>query len=130
MDSILIAETDQNVRELQKYFLSSAGFSVEFVDDGEAALEHARLKHPAVIITEILIPKIDGLSLCRRLSSDPVTSDIPVVVFSMLAAEARATEAGARTFLRKPLVGPIFLNTVQTVLATPQTRMEQQWVSK
>ena len=128
---ILIAERDQTVRELQRYFLGQAGFDAWFVDDGEAALDKARTAHPQLIITEILIPKIDGLALCRRLRDDPLTHDIPVIVFSILVAAGRATEAGAKAFLRKPLVESIFLATVENVIAAqPSALMEQQWASK
>jgi CheY-like chemotaxis protein len=128
---ILIAERDHAVRELQRYFLGKAGFDSWFVDDGEAALQKARAARPQVIITEILIPKIDGLALCRRLRDDPVTHNIPVIVFSILAAAARATDAGAKAFLRKPLVESIFLATIQDVIAAqPSAQMEQQWASK
>src|SRR5687768_17109978 len=109
---ILVAERDQNVRELQRYYLEKAGFDVEFVDDGQAVLERARPMRPELIVTEILLPKVDGLTLCRRLREDPVTRDIPVIVFSILAAAARAEEAGASAFLRKPLVESIFLAAI------------------
>jgi CheY-like chemotaxis protein len=114
---VLIVERDKNVRDLQAYFLRRAGFSVEFVDDGQAALAQARLSCPALLITEILVPKIDGLTLCRLLRDDPSTSDIPVIVFSILAAAARAEEAGAKAFLRKPLVESVFLAAVEDVIA-------------
>ncbi|HET9439303.1 MAG TPA: response regulator [Longimicrobiales bacterium] len=128
---ILIAERDLKVRDLQKYFLARAGFPVEFTDDGEATLQHARLSRPSLIITEILIPKIDGLALCRRLREDPLTSSIPVIVFSILAAAARAHDAGAQAFLRKPLIESVFLATVQQLIAAqPVAGMEQQWVSR
>ncbi len=128
---ILIAERDHKVRELQKYFLGKAGYPVEFTDDGAATLEQARLIRPALVITEILIPKIDGLALCRRLREDSATGTIPVIVFSILAAAARAYDAGASAFLRKPLVESVFLATVQDVIAAqPNAISEQQWVSK
>ena len=124
---VLIAERDQTVRGLQEFFLGRAGFAVEFVDDGQAALERALDLRPAVVVTEILIPRIDGLSLCRRLGEDPATRDIPVIVFSILAAAARAAEAGARTFLRKPLVESIFVAAVQELVAAqPSEAMEEQ----
>ena len=91
--AILIAERDQTVRELQRFFLEGAGFRVEFADDGQAALDRARLTLPTLVVTEILIPKLDGLTLCRRLREDPATSAIPVVVFSILAAAARASRS-------------------------------------
>jgi two-component system cell cycle response regulator len=115
---ILIAERDENVRDLQRYFLGQAGFDVEFVDDGQAALERAQTALPALVVTEILIPKVDGLTLCRRLREHPETARIPVIVFSILAAAARAEEAGASAFLRKPLVESLFVATVRNALAT------------
>lgn len=128
---ILIAERDQQVRKLQQYFLAQAGFGVEFADDGESALERARLLMPALIVTEILIPRLDGLALCRRIREDPVTRDIPVLVFSILSAEVRAREAGASAFLRKPLVDSTFVASVQQLIATPSTGSEeQQWATK
>lgn len=128
---ILIAERDRTVRALQEHFLSEAGFTVEFVDDGEAALERARAGQPVLVITEILIPKIDGLTLCRRLRDEPATRDIPVIVFSILAASARAGEAGAQAFLRKPLVESIFVAAVQDLIGPqPAGVMEEQWVSR
>ena len=128
---VLIAERDQNVRELQSYFLGREGFAVEFADDGEAALERARLLRPSLVVTEILIPKLDGLALCRRLRAEPLTRDIPVIVFSILAAAGRAGEAGAAAFLRKPLVESIFVAAVQELVAAhPTDAMEEQWASR
>jgi CheY-like chemotaxis protein len=115
---ILIAERDENVRDLQRYFLGKAGFDVEFVDDGQAALERAQTALPALVVTEILIPRLDGLTLCRRLREDPETARIPVIVFSILAAAARAEEAGASAFLRKPFVESLFVASVRNALAT------------
>ena len=128
---ILIAERDQNVRELQRFFLDKAGFTVEFAADGQAALARARQILPGLVITEILLPKLDGLTLCRRLQDDPVTHDIPVLVFSILAAAARAEAAGASAYLRKPLIESIFIATVQQLTAAkPPVMMEQQWASR
>lgn len=125
---VLIAERDATVRELQEYFLTTAGFAVEFADDGEAALQRAREIRPAAVVTEILIPKLDGLALCRRLGEDPATRGIPVVVFSILAAATRAAEAGAKAFLRKPLVESIFVAAVQEqIAAQPTDALETQW---
>ena len=117
MHLILIAERDRNVRELQQYFLGEAGYQVEFADDGQAAFDRIQDIRPALVITEILIPRVDGLALCRRLRDEPTTRDIPVIVFSILAAEARAREAGADAFLRKPLVDTVFLASVQALIA-------------
>ena len=122
---ILIAERDQRVREFEQYFLEKQGLTVEFADDGEAALELARLHQPSVVVAEILIPKIDGLALCRQLRADPITSHIPVIIFSLLAAAARASEAGAIAFLRKPLVESVFVSAVRAAMAQPLTAQQE-----
>jgi CheY-like chemotaxis protein len=128
---VLIAERDQHVRELQRFFLERAGFAVEFADDGAAALERARATRPAVVVVEILLPKLDGLTLCRRLRDEPLTRGIPVVVFSVLAAAARSSEAGAHAFLRKPLVESAFLAAVRDARgATSSSSLETQWASR
>ena len=100
---ILCVERDPHVRELETYFLKEAGFGVTFADDGLQAFELARRLPPTIVITEILVPKLDGLALCRRIKADPATRDIAVLVFSLLAAERRAQDAGADAFLSKPL---------------------------
>lgn len=123
---ILIAERDKNVRELQTFFLENAGFDVEFADDGEAALERARSAPPALVVTEILVPKLDGLALCRRLREDPATAGVPVIVFSILSAAARAAEAGASAFLRKPLVESIFVAAVKNLVAPQPTEVLEE----
>ena len=128
---VLIAERDRTVRELQRQFVEEAGFGVEFVDDGEAALARAREALPAVVITEIMLPKVDGLTVCRRLGEDPVTQHIPVLVFSILAASARAHDAGAKAFLRKPIVGAVFIAKLEELVAANSNgTKEQKWVSQ
>lgn len=114
--SILIAECDQVVRDLQQYFLESAGFIVEFAADGDSALAAARRDRPSLIVTEILIPNLDGLALCRSLRTDPLTCDIPIVIFSILNAATRAQEAGAQGFLRKPLIESTFISTIRSLV--------------
>lgn len=128
---MLIAERDLQVRALQRVFLERAGVAVEFADDGIAALARACAAPPAALVTEILLPGLDGLTLCRRLRDEPLTAEVPVVVFSLLAAAARATEAGARAFLRKPLVESTFVAAVLGAMRTPSpATTEQPWASR
>jgi len=99
----LVVERNPIVQRLERFFLESAGYQVEFAGDGVSALARARELRPAILVTEILVPKLDGLTLCSRLKSEPETREIIVLVFSHLEAEDRALEAGADAFLRKPL---------------------------
>lgn len=114
---ILVVERNPVVQRLERYFLEQAGFSVEFTSDGITALARARELRPKILVTEILVPKLDGLSLCRTIKSDPETNDILVMIFSHLQAEDRATEAGADAFLTKPLDEELLIETVEKLLA-------------
>jgi len=121
---ILVVDRDPHVRELESHFLNQAGYSVGFALDGDGALAQAQKTLPDIIITEILVPTLDGLALCRRLKADPRTRDIAVLVFSILAAGGRAREAGADAFLLKPLAEHSLVDMVRQLLATrrAQTR--------
>jgi CheY-like chemotaxis protein len=116
---ILVVERDPHIRDLELYFLNEAGYAVEFAVDGRAALEMARALTPRIIITEILVPKLDGLALCRAIKDDPALRGTAVLVFSILAAEGRAREAGADAFLMKPLADRRLVDTVRALIATP-----------
>jgi len=114
---ILVVERNPIVQRLEKYFLEQAGYAVEFAADGEAALAQARELRPGILVTEILVPKLDGLSLCHALKSDEKTRDIRVLVFSHLHAEDRAREAGADAFLVKPLDEERLIDTVAALVS-------------
>lgn len=79
------------------------GWAVECFADGYTALDRIRRSPPAVLVTEILVPELDGLALCRLLKGDPTTRSVPILVVSMVASSARATAAGADAFLEKPV---------------------------
>ncbi len=114
---ILVVERDPHVRDLEAYFLDEAGYDVEFAADGVAALAMARVLIPRIVVTEILVPKLDGLSLCRAIKEDPALADTAVLIFSILAAAARAHDAGADAFLMKPLADRRLVDTVRALVA-------------
>jgi DNA-binding response OmpR family regulator len=114
---ILVVERDPHVRDLEAFFLNEAGFGVEFAADGEAALILAREIKPEIIITEVLVPKLDGLALCRAVRKEAELKDTVVLIFSILAAQGRAREAGADAFLMKPLAEQRLVQTVRELLA-------------
>jgi CheY-like chemotaxis protein len=113
---ILVVERDPHVRELEAFFLDQAGFAVDFARDGNEALEMVESLKPDVVITEVLVPRLDGLSLCRRIKTHPATAHTKVLIFSILAAAGRAKEAGADAFLMKPLAEQKLVETVQALI--------------
>ena len=114
---ILAVERDPHVRQLEKYFLNEAGFDVQFATDGATALELARDLKPDIVITEVLVPKLDGLALCRAIKATAALAHTVVLVFSVLAVQERAREAGADAFLLKPLAERRLVESVRGLLA-------------
>jgi CheY-like chemotaxis protein len=114
---ILVVERNPIVQRLERFFLQQAGFGVEFTEDGVTALARAQELKPRIVVTEILVPKLDGLSLCRQLKGSAETENILVMIFSHLQADDRALEAGADAFLLKPLDEELLIGTLERLLA-------------
>lgn len=117
---ILVVDRDPHVRAVERYFLEDAGYAVEVAADGEEGLSRTRELLPAIVISEILLPRRDGLSICRAVKEDDVTKHIPVLLFSILSAADRALAAGADAFLSKPLDERRLVATIQALLGTEE----------
>lgn len=120
---ILVVERNPAVQRLERYFLEQAGYTVEFANDGTSALARARELRPKIVVTEILVPRLDGLSLCRALKTDPQTKSIIVLIFSHLHAEDRANEAGADGFMVKPIDEERLIDIVSELLKINSERV-------
>jgi two-component system response regulator MprA len=109
-------------------FLADAGHRVELAQDGQEALQKIRARKPDLVVCEILVPKLDGLALCRQLKANPETRDVLVLVQTILAASARANEAGADGFLLKPLAQHRLIAMVQDLVEkrSPDARSHVQ----
>ena len=117
---IFIVERDRHVRELLTEFLGEAGYALRCFDDGAAALAAVQAEPPSLVILEILVPKLDGLGLCRAIKLAPATSHIPVLVLSVLNANDRAHLAGADAFMLKPIDPSRLLAAVARVVRPAQ----------
>jgi CheY-like chemotaxis protein len=113
---ILVVDRNPAVRELERFLLEQAGYSVEFASDGQDAYEKAHEEQPYLLVTEILVPRLDGLTLCRKLRADPATRAIRIIVFSHLDAEDRSLEAGADAFIGKPFSAEKLIGAVQSLI--------------
>lgn len=122
---ILVVERNPVVQRLERYFLEQAGYTVEFAADGKSALERARELRPRIVVTEIMVPVVDGLSLCRIIKEDPQTAHARVLIFSHLHAEDRAREVGADAFLLKPLSEELLIETVEKLIAPLKAKAEE-----
>lgn len=113
---VLLADRDPQLRILAEAFLVGAGHRVVFAADGVEALRMVAELRPAVLITEILLPKLDGLALCRKVKSDGKLAATRILVFSILAASLRARDAGADAFLAKPMAKDRFSSALASLL--------------
>jgi DNA-binding response OmpR family regulator len=112
--TIVLVERDRHVCALVTLFLKRVGFEVEVAATGYLGLDRVRRLGRAIVITEILVPELDGLALCRLLKGDP-TVQVGVIVLSMLSAANRACQAGADAFLMKPIDEESLIGTVNEV---------------
>lgn len=117
---ILVVEDISNVLELLEVTLRFKGYPVITARNGQEALEAIAHERPALIITDILMPKMDGFTLAHQLRKDPHTRSIPIVFLSAtyLTPEDKrfALSLGAVRFMEKPIDAEEFLLTVAEIL--------------
>lgn len=113
---ILLADASPTIRTLVRLLLAGEGLDLVFEAKGEAVLATLGDGTPTVVLADSLLEGIDGLELCRRISSDPATRSTPVLLLSPAHAPispAAAAEAGARGVLRKPFDRDSFLRAIR-----------------
>jgi CheY-like chemotaxis protein len=115
---VLVVDDAEDVRRLFTRFLDGTGFEMLEADNGSDALAVARGANPDVVISDIDMPIMDGLELCRQLRADPATRRAVIVVLSGHAAtQARAAlDAGCDLVLGKPCTRELLLVTIRTLL--------------
>jgi two-component system response regulator MprA len=115
----VMAEEDLDATKLASEVLREAGFTPVCLNDGYEALDFTRSAVPELVITEIVIPRLDGLALCRLVKRDPALSITKVLVLSADGAKERALAAGADAFLPKPLDKPVLMQSVRSLTREP-----------
>jgi CheY-like chemotaxis protein/anti-sigma regulatory factor (Ser/Thr protein kinase) len=100
---VLVVEDDPRSADLLRVYLEAAGHTVAVARDGVEGLELARRVHPAAVILDVLLPRLDGWELLAQLKRDPGTSAVPVVIVSMLDERGAGFALGAAEYLVKPV---------------------------
>ena len=117
---VLLVEDDCDSREMYALGLEWAGFRVTSVGDGTAALTQAMSLSPQVVVTDLHVPGLDGLELCRRLKTTESTASIPVIAVTGAAREGDvelARAAGFDRVLIKPCLPDALRDTIHDLLA-------------
>jgi putative two-component system response regulator len=116
---ILAVDDQPENLELLSAILSDEGFEVALANDGVAALESVAARSPQAILLDIMMPRLDGFDVCRRLKSSRPTCFIPVVMLTALSdveSKVRGFEAGADDFLNKPFHRMELLTRLRSLL--------------
>ncbi len=116
---VLVVEDDRNQRQLAKIVLATEGFVVETAANGREALGKVRYFDPAVVVTDVMMPDMDGFELCRRLRADPGTAAIPLLFVTARVEVKDRLEGfslGADDYLGKPYTPDELIHRVRSVL--------------
>ena len=117
---ILAVDDDPFIRKMLAKVLTEAHYEVVLATDGEEALEKVYRERPDLIITDVVMPKLDGLSLVKKLKGQLQTSIIPVILLTSkneVESEVEGLEAGADDYIPKPIVANLLLARINRILS-------------
>jgi CheY-like chemotaxis protein len=124
---LLVVEDVPHILQLLEVTLRFKGYPVVSAQNGQEALERVAKERPALVITDILMPKLDGFALAQKLRTNPTTSQIPIIFLSATYVtpedKAFAMSLGAVRFLEKPVDTEEFLLTIAEVLTAGPSAM-------
>ena len=120
---ILIAEDDPQSAELFDAYLAGTDYEIQTAADGEETLRKVKDWQPDLILLDVMMPKISGFEVCKRIKSNPALSNIVVIMVTALDQPSdidRAVEAGTNDFLTKPINKTELLVRVRAALKARQ----------
>lgn len=123
MLDILIAEDEPSILESLDFILKRAGWSIESVTDGEAALAAVKRLKPRVVVLDVMLPKRSGFEVLKQLRADAETHDVPVLILTAKGqAQDRRTaeELGASGFVTKPYANADVVGAVRQLLGAAE----------
>ena len=124
---VLLADDNADMREHLRRLLAREGYAVTALADGQAALESARRDRPDLILTDVMMPRLDGFGLLQAVRADPRLREVPVIVLSARAgdeAKVEGLDAGADDYLTKPFSARELLARVGANLQLARVRRE------
>jgi DNA-binding response OmpR family regulator len=118
-NKILVVDDEPDIVELLSFNLKQAGFAIGTAFDGVEALRKARSMMPDLILLDLMLPKLDGLSVCEILRRNVSTSSIPVILLTGLTGELgrlAGLDAGATDYITKPFSPRLLVSKVDALL--------------
>lgn len=128
---ILIADDNQQVVELLEANLEDLKAEIKSAADGEATLKLAQEWNPDLLLLDIMMPRMSGFEVCKRLRSNPATKGLPVLMVTALDQSAdieRAVEAGTDDFMTKPINKTELLLRVRALVKGKNSKNELERV--
>lgn len=122
---VLVADDNSDMRAYLTRLLRTQGWSVEAVGDGQAALDAARRQLPDLLLTDVMMPELDGFELVRALRSEEATSSLPILVLSARAGQEASVEGldlGADDYVVKPFVATELIARARSTMTLARAR--------
>jgi PleD family two-component response regulator len=116
---VLIADDNVQGVELLEAYLSASGYELRTASDGEQTLQQIAAWQPDLILLDIMMPRLSGFEVCKRLRAEPATRDVAVLMITALDQPSdmeRAVEVGADDFISKPITKSALLLRVRSML--------------
>jgi DNA-binding response OmpR family regulator len=116
---VLVADDDRDILDLLAFRLGRAGYEVVSASDGEEALRLATERRPDLAVLDVMMPKLDGYEVTRRMRADETTKRIPVILLTARVQEhdvARGFEVGADDYMKKPFSPAELRARVQAII--------------
>ncbi len=126
---VLVVDDESDFTELLKFNLGGQGFDILTAADGMEALNIARRELPDVVILDLMLPDLDGFSVCEILRSQPSTSQVPIIVVSALDGEyvrSRGLQTGVACCFKKPVDMKVLGETIRTNYEMRQESMRAE----
>ncbi len=123
---VLIVEDSRTQAEFLSDMLKRHGYEAVIAKDGKRAYELVRLRKPSLIISDVIMPVMDGYELCTLLKKDPTFREIPIILLTALSDSrdvARALQAGADNFITKPYQEEYLIGRVRRILSASKRRI-------
>lgn len=119
MAHILVVEDEPSIAKLLRIRLEHMGYAVSLAEDGAEALNAIRTSLPDIVLLDVMLPKMNGLEVVKKLKLDPRTRDLPVIMLTARSegpAVLAGLDAGASSYLVKPVYFPDLFRRIELFL--------------